>query len=80
MEVVYSTMFFSNFGYVECWFIDGNYFSKQLFGTLEVAQSKAKTLRNCVGCFDCTDCQDLYRLSKLSRMSELQLLQLLFFF
>lgn len=43
---------------VEYWFIDGNYFSKQSFGTLEVAQSKAKTLINCVGCFDCTDCQN----------------------
>ena len=39
-----------------CWEIDGNYWSKELYKTELQAKVAAKTLINCSGCMDCIDC------------------------
>ena len=43
---------------VECWLIDGNYFSVIKHKDFNKAKIKASTLINCIGCIDCENCSD----------------------
>lgn len=43
---------------IECWLIDGNYFSVIKHQDFNNAKIKASTLINCIGCIDCESCSD----------------------